>query len=142
MSRKILRSLMTPTTPPDFTGLKVFTQMSAEESQESGDMECAKIFGALHSLVCNAETRTTLRLDVLDDYVSAEEIEKTKAALDDGATGEILLIATILRVMAETTTEHADDLRADEATLRAEDADDRADRYRAAYDALLQIFNN
>lgn len=141
MSRKILRNLMTPTTPPDYLGLQVFTQMSAETEQEGGDAEAAKIFGDLNSLVCNAEARAKLRLDVLDNYVTAEEIEKTKADLDDGATGEVLLMATILRVMAETTEEHANDLRADEATLRAEDADGRAGRYRAAYDALLHIFN-
>lgn len=142
MSRTVLRKLMTPTTPLDFLGLQVFTQSSAESEQEGGDMEAAKIFGDLNSLVCNAEARAKLRLDVLDNYVSAEEIEKTKAEIDDGVTGEILLIATILRVMAETTEEHANDLRADEATLRAEDADGRAGRYRAAYDAILHVFND
>ena len=142
MSRHILGKIMKPTTPLDYLGLQVFTQSAAESEQEGGDLEAAKIFGDLHSLVCNAETRAKLRLDVLDNYVSAEEIEKTKEELDGGAAGEILLMATILRVMAETTEEHANDLRADDATLRADDADSRAGRYRAAYDAMLHVFND
>lgn len=141
-ARHVLRKLMTTINLPDYVGLKVFTQLAAETNQEGGDVEAAKIFGDLHSLACNAEARAKLRLDMLDNYVSAEEIDKTKEELDGGATGEILLIATVLRVMAETTEEHANDLRADEATLRAEDADCRAGRYRAAYDALLHIFND
>jgi hypothetical protein len=134
-------NFMTTTSPIDLLGLKVFTQMLAEESQEDRDLVAAKIFGDLHSLVCKAESRAALRLDALERFVSTEEVEKTKADLDDGATGEILLIATILRVMAETTTAHADDLRADEATLRAEDTESRAGRYRAAYDSILHVFN-
>lgn len=140
MSRKILRNILSPKPAPDFVALQVYCQASVEESEH--DVEAGKIYGQLYNLAYAAEQRTKLRLDVLDAYVNAEEIEKTKGDLDDGATGEILLMATILRVMAETTQEHAEDLRADEATLRAEDADGRAGRYRAAYDALLHIFND
>ncbi len=129
-------------TAPDYLGLQVFTQMSLESAQADGDLEAGRIFGDLHNLAVAAQRRNELRLDVLDEYVNAQEIEKTKADLEDGASGEILLLATMLRVLAETTEEHANDLRADERQLTAEDADGRAGQYRAAYDAILHVFNN
>ncbi|HEX2900012.1 MAG TPA: hypothetical protein VHS96_09865 [Bacteroidia bacterium] len=120
----------------DYLGPKVFTQMSVEEND--GDPEAGKIFGDLHSLVCTAER---IRLDALDQWTSESEIKKTKEFLDESVTGEILIIATALRVMGETTKEHADDLRADEAHLQAEDAERRSDDYKAAYAAILRIFS-
>lgn len=130
--------MKTTQTTVDLEALKVFCHMSMEEA--GPDIETGKIFGQLHNLAHAAQVRAGLRLDALNEYVSELEIEKTKEVLDGSVTGEILLIATILRVMGESTAEHADELRADEAHLQAKDAENRADDYKAAYVALLRIF--
>lgn len=88
-----------------------------------------------------AELISNRWLAALGKFLNDDEIEITKKYLDDSTTGEIVAIATILRVMAETTREHAADLFADGAQLRGEDADDRADGYQKAYNAILSIYN-
>lgn len=88
-----------------------------------------------------AETlRSGVRLGALDVWLTDAEIEKTKQVVDDSITAEALYILTILRVLAQTTAAHADDLRADEAHLRAEDADGRAEQYLEGYEELLRVF--
>lgn len=123
----------------DYAGLEVFTQMSVEEA--GPDRVAGHIFGQLHNLVHAAHKRSEYRLDALDHWLNVAAVDKTRECLDPSVTGEIVLIATILREMAEGAAEHADDLRADDATLMAEDADSRSAKYREAYEAIINLFD-
>lgn len=75
-------------------------------------------------------------------WLTEEEIEATKGELCSDASGEVLLIATALRMMSQGVAEHAEELRADEAHLKAEDADNRAALYDRMYKAILDMAND
>ena len=67
--------------PIDYLGLQVFTQGQAEDQQEEGDLEAAKIFGDLNSLACNAE-KSALAVKIL---AAINELRS-----EEGASVEVL----------------------------------------------------
>ena len=74
--------------------------------------------------------------DLLGHVITAKDIERTKDDIGEHATREMLMIAALCRVLANSTKEHADDLTADGFDLRAEEAQQRADAYVSTYWAI------
>ncbi len=78
-------------------------------------------------------------VDALLGHITDEEVGKTKAVILD-CPGEVLVMATAFRVLAETTVDHAAFLDADDHHLNAEAARDRAATYKACYEQICEAF--
>jgi len=81
-------------------------------------------------------------VSLLGHVITQEDIAETKEELDGGGhtTHEILMIATLCRVLAVSTHDHASDLVADGFTLRAEEADQRSILYANTADAICRLW--
>ena len=80
----------------------------------------------------------TLKVAV-EGWVNQAELEETKCIISC-CPGEVLYIATALRVLAEATADHAGSLFADGWTLSAESTQQRAQAYQASYQALCVVY--
>lgn len=101
--------------PIDFVGLQVFTQGRAEDEQEAGDLECAKIYGDLHSLACNAPKAAAER----DRLRDALKFCKAVLNANGGHSAKERDIATARAEAALAGTPETDRLRASNAELLA-----------------------
>jgi hypothetical protein len=80
--------------------------------------------------------------DLLGHVITEKDMERTKEDMGERATREMLMIAALCRVLANSTKEHADDLTADGFELRAEEAQQRADDYVSTYWAICAEWPN
>jgi hypothetical protein len=77
----------------------------------------------------------------LRDYVTADEIAKTKKIFDGHCSMELIVIATALRGLAEFTVESANLAEADERPFKAEEFLSRSADYRAIYDKIVEVWD-
>ena len=73
---------------------------------------------------------------LLGHVVTEQDIEKTKDDIGSHATHEMLMMAALCRVLAQDTHDHSQDLAADGFTLKAEEAEQRAETYTNTYWAI------
>lgn len=78
--------------------------------------------------------------DLLASWVTPESIQAAKSDFDEDVPGEVLVMAAALWSLAASTTDHAEDLAADGFELKAEETEDRANRYHDSYWSLVEMW--
>lgn len=76
----------------------------------------------------------------LQEQMSSDEIERQKLIFDTDVPAEVIALAAIVTSLAESAREHAEDLEGEGFTLKAEEANRRADRFETLYEAIRQNF--
>jgi hypothetical protein len=75
-------------------------------------------------------------IELLGHVITTEDIEKTKDDIDSSTTHEVLMMAALCRVLANTTHKHAQELADDGFTLKSDEAEQRANQYTETYWAI------
>lgn len=104
---------------------------------ESEMKENTELEAEIQSLI-EAASASQLRPYVTAESVGATALDYNEA--DISCPLEIVVMASALRELADSTEEHVGDLEADGFTLKAEEAGYRAAKYRASYDALKEVW--
>lgn len=80
-------------------------------------------------------------LSLLARWVTDRGLHAAMDYLDEDTPAEIVQIAAVLWELADSTSDHADDMRR-EGSLTAEECEIRASQYSATLDALRSIWAN
>jgi hypothetical protein len=80
-------------------------------------------------------------ISCLAEYVSAEEIAKTKEIFDGTCSQDLIVIATALRGLAEACDDAAQFAHDDERHGKAEEFEQRAEAYRACYQKCIEVWD-
>ncbi len=76
----------------------------------------------------------------LQEQLSSAEIDRQKLVFDTDVPAEVIALAAIVTSLAESAREHADELEGDGFTLKAEEANRRAERFETLYEDIRRNF--
>lgn len=77
----------------------------------------------------------------LREYVSADEIAKTRQIFDGHVSHELIVIVTAIRGLAESCDEAAQFAYDDERPFKGEEYEQRASAYRQCHKALVEAWD-